>query len=295
MNGRWLDSLTIRCRLPPVSVSWFDDPARLGRWLFGVGVVGIVASLAVGISGWIVAGRAVDTVERTIAPVGGMVGDLADSIDASRVLFERTTEAVESIETASRSSVRTITSVSVLIEETADIAGSGVADSLEAALETLPGLISTGRVIDNTMSALSLFGVDYDPEMPLDESLADLEEALRPLPDQIRDQIGLLEDIEDDLDGIAGDGRELSAVLLETRLDMANAERVLRSASRNAATAAENVETIATEIGDYEVLARLIAVAAAVALLVGSLAPLLVGLHLSRAGHGPIWPTASRE
>lgn len=268
-------------------VSWFDDPARLGRWLFGVGVVGVVASLAVGISGWIVAGRAVDTVERTIGPIGGIIGDLAGSIDASQVLFERTTEAVESIETASRSSVRTITSVSVLIEETADIAGSGVADSLEAAVETLPGLISTGRVIDNTMSALSLIGVDYDPEVPLDESIADLEEALRPLPDQIRDQIGLLEDIEDDLDGIADDGRELSAVLLETRLDMANAERVLRSASRNATNAAESVEVIAAEIDDYDILARLIAVAAAVALLAGSLAPLLVGLHLSRADHGP--------
>lgn len=264
----------------------FENGEKLGKWLLAAGVLGAIASLVVGVVGWILAGRLVATVDNVIAPTSGIVGDLADSIEASEVLFERTTEAIESIETASRSTVQTLTSVGAVLEETTQVAGEGVAESLETAVETLPGLISTGRVIDNTMRALSFVGVDYDPDVPLDESLADLEASLAPLPDQIRDQVKLLEDVQTDLEGIADDGRELSGVLLEARLDMMAAERVLRSARANATTAAENIEEIEAGVDTYDTMARTVVVAASLALLAASLAPTLLGLHLIARDRG---------
>ncbi|MFP4073964.1 MAG: hypothetical protein ACLFVZ_07980 [Actinomycetota bacterium] len=258
----------------------FENGGKLGRWLLAAGVLGAIASLVVGVVGWILAGRLVATVDDVIGPTSGIVGDLAESIEASEVLFERTTEAIESIETASRSTVRTLTSLGTVLEETAEDAGEGVADSLETAVETLPGLISTGNVIDNTMRALSFVGVDYDPDVPLDESLADLEASLAPLPDQIRDQVALLEDVQTDLEDIADDGRELSAVLLEARLDMMAAERVLRSAKANATAAAERIDEIEAGVDTYDTLARVVVVAASLVLLAASLAPTLLGLHL---------------
>ena len=244
------------------------------------GVSGAIASLVVGAVGWVLAGRLVATVDDAIAPTSGIVGDLADSIEASEVLFERTTEAIESIETASRSTVRTLTSVGALLAETADVAGEGFADSLETAVEAFPGLISTARVIDNTMLALSFVGVAYDPDVPLDDSLVDLEASLAPLPGQIRDQMALLDDVQADLEDIAADGRELSGVLLEARLDMMAAERVLRSARANAMAAAQNIEEIESGIDTYDTMARVVVVAASLALLAASFAPTLSGLHL---------------
>lgn len=258
----------------------FENRDKVGKWLLASGVLGIIASLVVGVVGWVLAGRLVATVDNVIGPTSGIVGDLADSIEASEVLFERTTEAIESIETASRSTVRTLTSVGDVLEETTEVAGEGLADSLETAVDTLPGLISTGRVIDNTMRALSFVGVDYDPDVPLDESLSDLEASLAPLPDQIRDQVALLEEVQTDLEDIAEDGRELSGVLLEARLDMMAAERVLRSASANATAAAENIEEIQAGVDTYDSLARVVVVAASLALLAASLAPTLLGFHL---------------
>ncbi len=264
----------------------FENRKKLGKWLLAAGVVGAIASLVVGVVGWVLAGRVVATVENVITPTSGIVGDLAESIEASEVLFERTTEAIESIETASRSTVRTLTSVGALLEETSKTAGEGVAESLETAVDTLPGLISTGRVIDNTMRALSFVGVDYDPDVPLDESLTDLEASLAPLPDQIRDQMGLLEDVQADLENIADDGRDLSGVLLEARLDMMAAERLLRSATANAAVAAERIEEIEGGVETYDALARTVVVAASLALLAASLAPTLLGLHLLTRDRG---------
>lgn len=260
----------------------FDERARLGRRLLIVGFVGAVASLTVGVAGWFLAGRTATTVTRSIGPVAAIVDDLADAIEAIQTLFDRTTEAIESVENAARSSVRTIDSVSTVIDDTSELAGGEVADSLEAAVDTLPGLISTSRVIDNTMRALSFVGVDYDPEVPLDESLIELEASLAPLPDQIRDQADAVGQISADLDRIAEEGRELSGILLETRIDMLDTERVLRSANANARAAAATVGEIESEVGTYDTLAHIAVVAAALALLACSLAPLLIGASLVR-------------
>lgn len=247
-----------------------------------MGVVGAIAALIVGVVGWVVAGRSIDSVTSTLDPVSRIVVNVADSVEASEVIFDRTSEAVEAIETATRSTVRTLNSLGDVLSETTALAEGGVADSLDSAVDTLPGLISTARVIDRTMSTLSLVGVDYDSEVPLDRTLADLQSSLQPLPDQVREQVELIESVQADLDRIADDARGLSAVLLETRIDMQSAGRVLASASANAAAAAESVETIRTDIDSYGTMARVGVVAATVALLAAAMAPLLLGVYLRR-------------
>lgn len=270
-------SLSDRIRL------FTGDRGRVGRALTVAGACGIAAALVVGIVGWIFAGRATTTLTDTLDPFGRIVNDLADSISASQVLFDRTTEAIESIESATRSLVRATDSVAEVITQTADLAGGDIADSLESAVESLPGLVDTSRVIDRTMRALSFVGVDYNPEVPLDQSLAALQTSLEPIPGQIRDQAVLLEGVNTDLARVADDGRELSSVLLETRLDMADAARILDSAARNAETAAKRFEAVQAEVSTYTTLARTAVVAAAIALIAAASAPLLLGFYLSNS------------
>lgn len=262
----------------------FSDRRQTGETLIVVGWVGVGAAVAVGILGMVLVGKARDSAEDTIAPVVRVVTDVTASIDASQVMVSRTQDAIESIETATRSTVRTMVSVSEVIDQTAALAGGEIASGLESAVETLPGLVSTAAVIDRTMRALSFVGVDYDVEVPLDQSLADLETSLAPIPDQIREQVALLETVRDDVDVVAEDARRLSAVLFESRLDMIEAERVLASAGRNAADAQASLERVRDGVGTYASLARAMVIAAAIALLAAALAPLLLGYHLQRSG-----------
>ncbi len=248
-----------------------------------VGVCGIGAALLVGVVGWIFASRATATLTDTLDPFGRIVHDLADSISASQVLFDRTTEAIESIESATRSLVRATDSVASVITQTADLAAGDIADSLESAVESLPALVDTSRVIDRAMRALSFVGVDYNPEVPLDQSLSALQTSLAPIPGQIRDQAILLQEVTTDLARVADDGRELSGVLLETRLDMADAARILSSAASNAESAAERFDAVQAEVSTYSTMARTAVVAAALALMAAASAPLLLGLYLSNS------------
>lgn len=277
--------------MPTASQHWrppgfLDSRQQTGRALVIAGVVGLVGSLVAVAIGLVLVDRARESITVTVDPVIRVVGDVMESIDASRVIVERTTDAIESIETATRSTVRTMVSVRDVLDETADLAGGGVADSLESAVGSLPGLVSTGRVLDRTMRALSLVGVDYDPEIPLDVALADLETSLAPIPDQIRDQVDLIGSVGENLDVIADDARALSAVLFESRLDMVDADRALSSALRNAESAVESLETVRADIGSYTALARALVVAAGIALTTAALAPLLLGFHLRRVEDG---------
>src|SRR5690606_38722771 len=97
----------------------------------------------------------------------------------------------------------------------------------------------------------------------------------------LRDQAALLEQVNADLAQVADAGRDLSGVLLETRLDMDAAARVLSSAARNAESAVASIEAVQAEISTYNALARTAVLVAAIALMAAASAPLLLGMYLT--------------
>lgn len=263
--------------------SLLDDRDRLGRLLFAIGVVGLAGALVAGVVGWLVAGRATVTIEETLEPVAAIVVNVTEAIDASRVMVARTSEALDSIESATGSAAEALDSMSQVLDETSQVVGGGVADGLEAAVDTLPALVDTGRVIDRTMRALSLVGVDYDPTVPLDESLQELEDALAPLPEQLRSQVALLAEVQGDVDQIATDAGTLAAVLRDSRIDLMDVDDLLESASQNTVAASENLDQIRSEIATYDTLAKVAVVAVTIALLAAASTPLVIGLHYRRS------------
>lgn len=259
-----------------------DSRQSLGRALFSIGIVGVVAAVVVGVAGWILATRANSRLTETIQPMNDLVVNVSESVEATQVIVARTIEAVEGIESATRSAGRTLDSVSDLIDSTSDVIGGDLADTLESAVGTLPALVDTGRIIDRTMRTLSLVGVDYDPDAPLHESLASLEESLRPIPGQLRAQVEALEAVRTDIDVVARDTGSLAATLLEARIEMAVAEETLADTGENVTRAAESLAAIEEDLETYDILSKVVVVAIALALLSSALAPLLLGLHFRR-------------
>ncbi len=260
-----------------------DSRQRLGLALFTIGIVGVVAAVVIGVAGWILATRANSRLTETVQPLNDLVVNVSESVEATQVIVARTVEAVEGIESATRSAGRTLGSVSDLIDSTSEVIGGDLADSLESAVGTLPALVDTGRIIDRTMRTLSLVGVDYDPDVPLDESLASLEESLRPIPSQLRAQVEALEAVRTDIDVVARDTGSLAATLLEARIEMAEAEETLADTGENVTRAAESLASIEADLDTYDILSKVVVAAIALALLSSGLAPLLLGLHYRRS------------
>lgn len=262
--------------------SFVESRQSLGNLLLVLGIVGLLAALVVGVAGWLLAARANNRLVDTVDPLSDLVVNVSESVEASQVIVARTIEAVEGIESATRSAGRTLDTISGLIDSTSEVIGGDLADGLDDAVGTLPALVDTGRIIDRTMRTLSLVGVDYDPEVPLDESLAGLEQSLRPIPEQLRNQVEALEEVGTDIDVVVLDAGSLAATLLEARIEMTEAQDILATTGDNVSRAAESLASIEGDLDTYDLLSKIVVVAVAVALLTGSMAPLLIGAHFRR-------------
>lgn len=249
-----------------------------GRVLLATGIVGLIAALAVGVGGWILAGGVVGALDETLASASRTLDGIDDTIGATLETVSRTGDAIETIENATRTTARTLETVDQLLGEAGEVATKDVADGLESAVQALPGLIQTGTVIDRSLRALRLLGVDYDPVVPLDEALTDMEQSLAPIPGKLRDQAVLLEAVRSHLADMTTEAGALAGDLLEVRLGLAEAGRVLAEASRNAERAAAAADDLESNLPAYARLAQWLAVAAAAALATPVLASLYVHL-----------------
>lgn len=206
------------------------------------------------------------------------IDDVSAATDAAVVAVSSMTDVVENIEGAARSTGRTLSTVEELLTEVSDDAASEIAASIESAVDAMPGVIQTGRVIDSTLNALTFVGVEYDPEVPLDDALEALRDSLEPLPGEIRTQALLLEEAALDLTDIAEDAGALSASLLEVRVDLLEAERIISAAAVDVQGVSDALRGLEDEVGSYAGWAPWLAVALAVAIASGSIGLLVIGL-----------------
>lgn len=113
-------------------------------------------------------------IDQTVEAVDGIAADTATSLEA----------ASESIDSASVN----VEGAMVAIEQMADFLDEDLPETLDSIQTAMPAAIQTASAIDSTLSALSLFGVDYDPDEPFGQSLARVNTALALLPAELRRQ-----------------------------------------------------------------------------------------------------------
>lgn len=258
-------------------------PDRIPEILAAAGVIGIIASALLGIGGWLVVAGMVSGANNTIRAASVVVDDVGAATDAAAVSVSSMRAVVEDIERTARASSRTLKSADELVSEIGDQASGDIADSLESTVAAMPGLIRTGRLIDRTLRALTFVGVDYDPDVPLDEALESLRDSLSPLPEEIRDQAELLRAAGEDLREIGQDAGSLAASLLEIRIDLLEAERVVTTAAADFDEVEVSVRRMSEDLDTYAGWAPWLPVAAAVALASCAAALGVLGLSQMRA------------
>ena len=111
-----------------------------------------------------VSARALDAVDQTV-----------EVIDESLIVFEQTLVGVDGVFEQTQASLDEVSSV---VLSTAMLLSEEIPDQVAAIQAALDGLIDTANIVDGILGALSFVGVDYNPEVPLDEALADVSAEL---------------------------------------------------------------------------------------------------------------------
>lgn len=254
---------------------------RLSTLLVSLGATAIIASLVVGIGGFLTLSSMMSGVSTTVQSASAVVDDVAAATDAASLSVTSIRQVIDDVESAARSGARTLRTVEALLTEVADQAAEDVAASIENTVNAMPGVIQTGRVIDRTLSALSFVGVDYDPAVPLDEALESLQQSLAPLPGEIREQVGLLQEASRDIAVLSDNSSSLAASLLEIRIDLLEAESLVDEAAINVEAVSSQFATLADDFDTYRTWIPWLVVAAAIALAAIGMGLLLIGLSES--------------
>lgn len=181
-------------------------------------------SIAVGAAGWMLVdlGRSV-TPWLSPATFQTLDDTLAVTLETTATVREAMVDLDRLAESVADSSATT----AAFVEDTAQITTDRVAVSLAAIERSMPGLIDAAAVIDDTLTTLSLFGVDYHPEVPFDRALAEIESNLEGLSVDVAEQGRTLATLVPEIERIGATAESLGGHIVETRLRLREAGAVL--------------------------------------------------------------------
>ena len=209
----------------------------LGWLLLAIGLSGIILSMMGVISGR----RLIDSIGQSLQ---NNLTLTVESLDTVRETLILTKSTVAQLDTGLDTAEEAASNVSLALAETGPMLVQGsrvvtedVPESIETLQNSMPALIEVSGAIDSTLRTLSAFGVDrtilgiplsfdlgvdYDPEVPFDQSVLELSESLEGMPEQLRgleDVIGTTNDnllvISQDLARLSGDLEEMNSTMDE--------------------------------------------------------------------------------
>lgn len=203
--------------MPPV-------PTWLARtWLIG-GIVGAIAGLITAGFAWVVLGTAADASVRSLELASDVLDSVGGTVISVDAVLDDVSDGLRTTQQSMADASVTLTQLSALTSNLGDLVGEDIPASLESVRASLAPIQATAGLLDGTLTALSFVGVDYDPDVPLDEAIDDLDARLAEIPQRLRDQAPLIESAAESLSGFGGDTLTIAQDLsdLRTRLSEAS-------------------------------------------------------------------------
>lgn len=225
-----------------------DDDHRLARLFTVLGIAGLAAAVVAGLLGTVVVLKAADSMDRSLA----VTADAVTAADKTVALAADTVGLVgrsfDTLVPSAEVAATAFKDAAIVIAETKDVATVDVPDALDAVLAAIPAIESAAGVVDGTLRVLSFVGVDYDPDVPFGEAVAELEAAIAPLPGQLRAQAAPLDDFAADFATFGAATAEITDDLVALRTQLDEAERLLDAYATTADQATAVVAEIRTEL-----------------------------------------------
>lgn len=212
-----------------MSLDYRPVSPRLRSTLIGVGVAALLASLV----GMVVGLILVDSVSGDLDGSVGLSESALQSVDETLDLLEGVAAEVDDgLATAADSIEGAAVGVDTAagrLEDVADFLDGELQANIEAIHGSMPAAIQAASAIDATLRALSLLGVDYDPEEPFDVSLMAVEAALADLPGQLGAQAEAIRALVPVSREFAGDAATMAESFSSLAVELATSKELIVS------------------------------------------------------------------
>jgi len=265
----------------PIEVGLGPQRVRLGLTVAGVAT--IVASLAGLVLGLVVVGSMAGDLKATMSLSRSTVGAVGDTIDVLDDAAGRIDESLDAAVGAISGASATALTAATGLEDVAGFLEDQLPEQLESIRQSMPAAIQAAGAIDGTLRALSLFGVDYSPDEPFDDSLRRVEAALTGLPDDLRSQSETLRALVPAAGELSAESDRLARALEALQGDLGNLQDLTDSYQITVSQAEATIEDTETSLDETTWLVRAMVIAAAIAGLAVGSALIVIGRVLAPA------------
>lgn len=238
------------------------DTARRshGRLISRIGIVGLIGTILVTITAWLLVNDLFRRLDGTLEVTGSALQTIGVTLDIADEALANLTTSLEAASAATNQASASAATVSEAIDETATIIGEDLPASIDAIRAAMPGLIEASAVIDTTLSGLAIFGVPYNPGVPLDEAFRDLDRQLAPLPQSLRDNAATIAELVPQADGFRDQSILLASQVRLMRTTVEDARTVIDDYRETADQVDVVVRTTTDGLGRSKLIARLLVV-----------------------------------
>lgn len=187
----------------------------IGSVLVVLGVLGLVLC-AVGVYyGWRTAQVLTKTADEALQLLLDTLESVDTSLEVATTTLDNTSVTVRALYTTTLTVGETLSSTRPALQGMAALAETQLSESVEATLTALDTLEQTAGVVDRILSALNALGlVQYAPEVPLDQAVAEVAASLGSTPDDLRALGASLQETEESLVGVQYSVMQMSEQLL---------------------------------------------------------------------------------
>lgn len=257
-------------------------PRMVGWISLVVGVVGIVFGLLLMWLGFGVVDRAASTIDGGLALADDSIVAVLNTLDVAEETVEITADSLLEMQVSLASVTGSIRRVDGLLGETSDIVSGDLAESLDALLDALPGLIDVGDTLDRTLRSLAFLGVPYDPSAPIGDGFREMERALIDVPPRLREQGALLDDMRTDLVSTRGSLDRVRGDVGQIRGQLADTGRLFDGYRRAAVDGSGLVSDIRAQVERGAPTAKIALVAFGLFVIIYQVVPMYLGWRLVR-------------
>jgi len=212
-----------------MSVDYRPVSPRLRSTLVGFGVLALVTSLVGMVLGLVL----VDSVSGDLGGSVGLSESALQSADETLDLLEGVAAEVDDGLAAAAESIggaaEGVDNAAGQLEDVADFLDGELQANIEAIHGSMPAAIQAASAIDATLRALSLFGVDYNPDEPFDVSLMAVEAALADLPNQLGAQAEAIRALVPVSREFAGDAATMAESFSSLAVELATSKQLIDS------------------------------------------------------------------
>jgi len=196
--------------------------------LLVVGIVGIGIAIVGVLFGFQVVDALGESLDETLALTAQSLDTVTDTLVLTKKTVAQTGQAIGTVSETTDSVAQMLADTQPLLDDVSQVATVDVPDSLDAVQETVPNLVAVAGAIDQTLETLSNFnfrktilgvplgfdlGIDYEPEAPFDESMAQIGTSLEGVPENLRGLQVHLDTTNDNLSTISDNLESLTADL----------------------------------------------------------------------------------